>query len=455
MTDWELYWDIVGNMSSVLRIAANGALLVRFVRPFPAQGRHTAVIGIVYTAVILVCKFVPWELGGMTVSVIGAGAAFLAMYAIDRHRLRQKVFLAVLYSMVKMIAWGIVLLPWSALYDRLLLRPEMMNRPYLSFALFILMELLLILLDCLAIDLLIRVIHRVYRCKGADMTARELLMMLAPSVAAVAGYILIDFFYNAYVEASGRVETIHSRYDGIRAGYLGICFASVLVVIILYQQLREQQEKEKENAVLSRQTEDIMRHIRELDRLYLDIRSLKHDMGNHVMVLEKLYGQSGEAKAYLEKLRNRVDETFEEIRSGNTVTDVILSEKSKEAAEKGIAFRQAFTYPQDTGPDVFDVSIILSNALNNAIEAAQTCEAAYVSVASWRKGNAYMIEVRNSMNGMRCIDEESGLPLTDKTGSGHGFGLVNIRKVARRYHGDIRITQSEGEFALCVMLMMK
>lgn len=48
-----------------------------------------------------------------------------------------------------------------------------------------------------------------------------------------------------------------------------------------------------------------------------------------------------------------------------------------------------------------------------------------------------------------------GLPVTTKKDGGHGFGLVNIRKVAQRYYGDIDIRQKEGEFVLCVMLMLE
>lgn len=65
-----------------------------------------------------------------------------------------------------------------------------------------------------------------------------------------------------------------------------------------------------------------------------------------------------------------------------------------------------------------------------------------------------MIEVKNSMAGKRRIEAESGLPVTTKERAGHGFGLVNIRKVAQKYYGDIAIEQEEGSFRLVIMLMV-
>ncbi len=454
MIDWEFCWDIAGYVRSIAGIAASGVLLVWFVRPFLAQRRHMAAIGAAYIAVMLLCKFCPCVMNSMTAHAAGAAAAFLVMYGIDRRNIRQKLFLAVTYWILDPIAWRIILLPWAMLYEGLLMTPEMALRPYLAFGLFILMELLLTAMDCLAIGLLIRIIHRAYRSKSADMTGRELLMMLAPALSAATGYAMTAFFYDAYAAAGQGIRDYQSAYNGFAALYMGVSFAAMLAVVVFYQQLRERQEREKEEAVLSRQMEDMRQHIREIDRLYLDIRSLKHDMRNHVMVLEKLYGANTETNEYLEKLHGRVDGALADIRSGNAITDVILWEKHREAAEKGIAFTYDFRYPQGAAVDVFDISVILSNAADNAIEAALGCREPYIWITSSRRKNAYLIEVKNSMNGIRQLDSESGLPVTTKKDGGHGFGLANIRKVAQRYYGDVDIRQAEGEFALCVMLML-
>jgi len=137
------------------------------------------------------------------------------------------------------------------------------------------------------------------------------------------------------------------------------------------------------------------------------------------------------------------------------VTDVILTEKGKEAESKGIAFTSSFIYPESTKLNAFDVSILLQNALNNAIEAAKQCEKPYISVSSFVQKKAYMIEVRNSLAKAPVLGED-GLPVTTKEEKeGHGFGLVNMRKVAAKYYGDIGIVVENGEFVLHVMLLLE
>ena len=88
--------------------------------------------------------------------------------------------------------------------------------------------------------------------------------------------------------------------------------------------------------------------------------------------------------------------------------------------------------------------------------------APYISVLSYHSNNAYMIEISNSFTGNLKWDEERGLPVTSKEkteghgyGQTHGYGLSNIRMVARKYSGDIAIDLKEDEFRLSIMLMME
>ena len=128
---------------------------------------------------------------------------------------------------------------------------------------------------------------------------------------------------------------------------------------------------------------------------------------------------------------------------------------SKEAEEAGIYFASHFHYQTGNGIDVFDISVILNNALANAIEAARGSEGAFIRVTSRRKANAWLIEIKNSFAGEIVLEEESGLPRTSKRNEeGHGFGLANIRKVAQKYYGDISFVYDENIFGLTVMLMI-
>ena len=102
------------------------------------------------------------------------------------------------------------------------------------------------------------------------------------------------------------------------------------------------------------------------------------------------------------------------------------------------------------------MSVILNNALQNAIENTEKEKEKQISIESYRRKNAYIIEVCNSFTGNLRWDAESGLPVTSKEkDKGHGYGLPNIRRTAGKYAGDIDIALKDGEFCLCIMLMLE
>ena len=112
------------------------------------------------------------------------------------------------------------------------------------------------------------------------------------------------------------------------------------------------------------------KHIGEVEKLYQDIRSLRHDMGNHIQMLEHLVAENhmDDAAEYMEHLKKEWNEISPEIKTGSPVLDVILMEKLREAKERQIRFTSDFHYPKDTKLNAFDLSVILNNALNNCME---------------------------------------------------------------------------------------
>ena len=432
-------------------------------KPFLSVGKErqerpffrTALPGIVYAAVLLSAAFYPQEIKVIPVYMAGTVTAFCMVYYMDRRNVEQKIFLALVFYLLQWITWGIVLMPWRGLYDLVI---AVFGRPknyLLQFVIYVVMELFNFVLHWVSMSLCVRMIHKEYHYKTENMTGGELALMSAPLFSVAAGQGIFYFAVDAYEKDTGKYIWYHySSYTLVQAVFMLISFAAVLTVIVSYQRIKISQRREKENAVLSEQIGEMKRHIGEVEKLYLDIRSLRHDMGNHIMILEKLCEKNEEAGNYIVQWKRQVSETVPEMKSGNPVIDVILREKQKEAGEKKIDFTHRVHFPEGTKLSAFDVSVILNNALNNAIEAAEGCDKPYVSVFSHRRKNVCMIEIRNSMAGERRMDMESGLPLTTKEGADHGFGLVNIRKVAQKYHGDIAIEQEEGSFRLVIMLMV-
>ena len=93
----------------------------------------------------------------------------------------------------------------------------------------------------------------------------------------------------------------------------------------------------------------------------------------------------------------------------------------------GIQFDSEFLFPSDYGIDVFDLSIILNNALNNALEACEVLSGSdpeaerFISVTSYCKNNMFLIEVKNSFDGTVCVTEDGDLRAENRIPTGMGW----------------------------------
>ena len=457
----ELLWDIVCGINQIVIIVITAYLFYRFVKPYIEKSKSAVMIGVVYLCAIitLYVGYGVFHLDGSRASGIAASVTFAAMCFFDRRNFRQKVFLAMTMYMIEWIAGGIAGIIIVYLYDLVIMRPYMMQRPILKLCMYILISIADIVLNYAVMACLFRIVNKSYISKREDMSSRELGLMIATPLLVLSGNVILVFISEAYLEDMNQyIWHLHPEYKWIRIIYQLISFAAIMTSIVIYQRIKEGHKKEKENALLAEQIKYTKSHIKEVERMYRDIRGLRHDMGNHVTILENLFlkNEPQETEKYFLRLKEQLREITLSATSGNPVTDVILAEIQKKAEEKNIQFLCDFHYPQGTDIDAFDVSVILNNALDNAMEGAVKSENPYVKICSYQKKNVYMIEIKNSIAKMLEINEESGLPDTTKADQErHGLGLANIRKVAQKYMGDIDIEQKEHEFMLSVMMMVR
>ena len=144
--------------------------------------------------------------------------------------------------------------------------------------------------------------------------------------------------------------------------------------------------------------------------------------------------------------------------TGNPITDIIIHQKGQEAEKKQIQFKADFAYPTNLLIDIYDIAVILNNALENAIEACRKTEGKkQIKLHSYVKGSLFFIEVENDFSEDIVIAEESGLPISRKeNGKLHGIGISNIQRCAKKYMGDIDIeisdTDGRKKFSLTVMM---
>ncbi len=453
----ELGWAITSYVSIITVMLITGICFSCFVRPYLRRKRAAAYAGGVYFVVMLALYLIPPRLDNFTAYAIGILAAFLVMYAMDRRNVEQKIFLAVTFFSLRWLSIAMAGKIDSALFSVLIMRQGMAERPWLQYAVYVCMRILNVGISVLFIAVSIYFLNKAFAYKKANMTKRELLMLLMPSLSAMSGYAVLQFYQEIYEQDTGKsLASIHGIYGGLSFLHYLISVISILVMVLVFQNLKARQEENAGQKLMQSQISDMKKHIAEVEKLYQDIRLLRHDMGNHIQTIEHLLdsGDKREAATYTARLRREWQDRTTEIKSGNPVTDVILLEKKKEAEERGIRFASDFHYPEGANISAFDISVILNNALDNSLERANG-DSPYISISSYRKNNIFMIMVENSFEGTVELDMDTQLPISTKKGIGHGLGIANIRRVAQMYLGDIAFEQEKGRIVLTAMLQVE
>lgn len=452
----EKCWMVTSKISVIALLMITGIYFGKFVCPYIKKKKGAVAVSIVYITIMLVLYMIPPQIYNFSAYLIGVIAAFLAMYVEDRRNIYQKIFLAITFFSIRWLTVAMAARLDDLVTKALVFRNMSAEKVWLQYGLYVGTRVLDIVLCIAFIAVAIGLINKAYIYKKDEMSVKEMVMLIIPSLVGVTGYGILQYYLMIYERDTGKnlIDT-YGFYGALSFLHYLISIVAILVVIVMFQNWKEMQEEQRGQELVLNQISDMKKHIEEVEKLYRDIRSMRHDMGNHIQTLEHLVAHNNidDATEYLEHLKNEWDEVSPEIKTGSPVIDVILMEKLREAKERQIRFLSDFHYPQNTKLNAFDLSVIMNNALNNCMENVSGDDP-YISISSFRKNSIFMITIKNSFGGQLNFGD-SDLPETTKSGREHGMGLNNIRRVARMYMGDISLEQGNEEVILSIMMQVE
>lgn len=307
-----------------------------------------------------------------------------------------------------------------------------------------------------------------YCSKEKGQMGKEVVFYLLPSVAGVLVSVLVRLLL--ITVTNGVPVLLYEKYSALY--FIIPMTALVLLGAIvfsfrIYQNMAALQEERAEKIVLENQITQMQSSMVEMEHLYDGIRSVKHDMKNHMAVLQNLIqkrysGEDEEIRQYFEGMYQSVEQLDSRVHTGNAVSDAVVESKFRYAAKrvKGIRLdAKSFMLSDAVTIKAYDMGIILNNGLDNAIEACMRMRGkqpeaeAYITIRSFKAKNMYFIEIENSFDGAVLCHKDSGLPISTKEDKEvHGIGLKNIRKCAVKYGGDMDCIVKENRFILSVMV---
>ncbi|MDE6851135.1 MAG: GHKL domain-containing protein [Lachnospiraceae bacterium] len=319
----------------------------------------------------------------------------------------------------------------------------------------------------LLLSVYLRLVSKRFVKKDYLLQTQENVFLILPCVTALCISVIIKLIVLS-VE-NGMTIIIYDTVPATKFWIPVICvllLSTIVASVVLFQKLVQYNEETGKCAMLENQVRQMQKEIVEIQDIYADMRGLRHDMRSHLsgiaLFVKNLTGvENEELERYIGKMEETVSKLDFTYRTGNPITDIIIHQKKQEAEKKQIQLEVDFAYPPKLLIDVYDIAVILNNALENAIEACGKLEdTKQIKLRSYVKGSLFFIEVENDFSGDIAIEKESGLPVSSKQNKKlHGFGISNIQRCANKYMGDIDIvipdTGDRKRFHLTVMMYGK
>lgn len=320
------------------------------------------------------------------------------------------------------------------------------------------------LLYALLLSVFLLLISRKFVKKDYLLKTHENVFLILPCVAALSISVTIKMMI--ITVENGMSVIIYDSVPATKFWIPVICIlllSAIIASVILFQKLVQYNEEAGKRAILENQVGQMQKEIVEIQDIYTDMRGLRHDMRSHLANISLLVkSATGSVNEELESYIGKMEETVSKLdfayQTGNPITDIIIHQKGQEAEKKQIQFQVDFAHPTKLLIDVYDIAVILNNALENAIEACCKAEGTKkINLRSYVKGSLFFVEVENDFSGEIVMEEETGLPVSSKeTGKLHGIGISNIQRCAKKYMGDIDIVISDAgdskKFSLTVMM---
>lgn len=184
--------------------------------------------------------------------------------------------------------------------------------------------------------------------------------------------------------------------------------------------------------------------------------ALRHDMRNHLLMLKRLSDlkKYEELDQYFKGMEYSSDISNYYVDSGNAVIDGILNLKLREAAQCGAKLTYIIRLPEEMDLSDMDMNIILSNLLDNSIQALKESSGSKeLAVSIIYERNTLRIEIRNTYEG-RVVSHHGKLITTKRSKIGHGIGLQSVDQVVQKYLGDMNMEYDDKWFCVNILLFV-
>ena len=252
---------------------------------------------------------------------------------------------------------------------------------------------------------------------------------------------VVALSYNLY-------ESLLAQNQSLRQGLvvLPMVLGSSLLLLLALLTLADYERLQQQERLASLRE----LYYQNLRREQNQVRSLRHDLRNHLAALQGLLedGQTTKAIDYVNQMGDSPAFAGSRRLCQHEAANAVLSAKLEEMERLGLIADMQIALPEQLSISDVDLCALLGNALDNAMEAAVKVSDKRITLRCRVEKGMLMLKVTNALTG----EETAELHSTKADSAQHGFGLPGMREIAGRYGGSLEAGPHEGRFELLACL---
>lgn len=281
----------------------------------------------------------------------------------------------------------------------------------------------------------------------ADMSDKEWIQFLIFPIFTICAVMLMTS------------SVIKSYHSDIIAIYYIIAIGLIvlnLVVFHLISEILENSRNMKEAEALRQQSIGQLELYNSMRENYNIQRQRTHEYKNQIVCMDMLMKKKDYSKLedYIGNISDGLDAQLDMVDTNNDVVNAIFNAKYYEAIKNNVLVVLKINDLSDIKISDNDIVTILSNLLDNAIEAAKQCDIGkrIVKIKMLYEDAVLSIAVSNSYKAEPVLTEDGYIRTTKKDREEHGWGMRNVVTTLEKYNAEYIIDYKNGEFVFSIIM---
>ena len=232
-----------------------------------------------------------------------------------------------------------------------------------------------------------------------------------------------------------------------------LMFIANIIVLKMIFHINQQNHYEMENALLYMQITQQEKRIREEEKNYREVQLLRHDLKRYLVTYRQLLqeGKYEVIEADIDKILGKRLNKTNCVYTENTILNAVICEKMEQCSIKNIKIEVQVNADKDM--DSIEYGVVLSNLLDNAIEAEEQEkeENRYICLNIGVEQNMIHLVVSNYIS-ESVLQNNALLETSKKNKQLHGIGLRGVKEFVNNKEGEIEIFEENHMFVvhICV-----